>query len=143
MVGLTKVNLFNLMFWVVNISDNPFSLFRDQDISSRTKSKTKLSNHNKGNKRRNSIPSEKEQKPMRKKAVVQNSNNSSRSADELTESDATIFGQIKSKKCSITEFMEGDLLDKIKNQNLARSKSLSLESLNQQIRIKYCKGLFW
>ena len=115
MVGLTKVNLFNLMFWVVNISDNPFSLFRDQDISSRTKSKTKLSNHNKGNKRRNSIPPEKEQKPMRKKAVVQNSNNSSRSADELTESDATIFGQIKSKKCSITEFMEGDLLDKIKN----------------------------
>ena len=133
------------MFWVVNIYDNPFSLFRDQDISSRTKSKTKLSNHNKGNKRRNSIPPEKEQKPMRKKAVVQNANNSSRSAEELTVSvsDATIFGQIKSKKCSITEFMEGDLLDKIKNQNLARSKSLSLESLNQQIRIKYCKGLFW
>ena len=75
---------------------------------------------------------------MRKKAVVQNANNSSRSAEELTVSvsDATIFGQIKSKKCSITEFMEGDLLDKIKNQNLARSKSLSLESLNQQIRIE-------
>ena len=73
---------------------------------------------------------------MRKKAVVQNSNNSSRSAEELTESDATNFGQIKSKKCSITEFMEGDLLDKIKNQNLARSKSLSLESLNQKIRIE-------
>ena len=117
---------------------NLFSLFRDQDICSKTKSKTKVSNHNKGNKRRNSIPPEKEQKPMRKKAVVQNANNSSRSAEELTVSvsDATIFGQIKSKKCSITEFMEGDLLDKIKNQNLARSKSLSLESLNQQIRIE-------
>ena len=124
------------MFWVVNIYDNPFSLFRDQDISSRTKSKTKLSNHNKGNKRRNSIPPEKELKPMRKKAIVQNSNNnSSRSAEELTVSDVTNFGQIKSK-CSITEFMEGDLLDKIKNQNLARSKSLSLESLNQQMRIE-------
>ena len=72
---------------------------------------------------------------MRKKAVVQNSNNSSRSAEELTVSDVTNFGQIKSK-CSITEFMDGDLLDKIKNQNLARSKSLSLESLNQQMRIE-------